>query len=136
MKHDYRDLALFVVRMALGTLFAAHGCQKLFGLFGGLGLHGFIEWCAQYHIPAFLAVLGALGEFIGGLLLCTGFLAQLGALMVIPVMIAAVVAIHWPHGYFAQNGGFEYPFNLIFFAAAIVIGGPGSFALYNPLRKK
>lgn len=32
------DVALLVVRVTVGIIFAAHGAQKLFGAFGGPGL--------------------------------------------------------------------------------------------------
>jgi uncharacterized membrane protein YphA (DoxX/SURF4 family) len=32
------DLALLVIRLAVGLLFVSHGAQKLFGVFGGGGL--------------------------------------------------------------------------------------------------
>ena len=108
----------------LGVIFIAHGSQKVLGLFGGPGLQGFQEWAATLGIPALLSYVAAFAELTGGLLLFFGIAAELGALLVIPVMIGAVFAVHWPHGFFSQNGGFEYPLSLIFFLFAILIGGP------------
>lgn len=128
------SLALMIVRLTLGSIFFLHGAQKVLGWFGGPGLEGFAQWMGTMGIPPALAYLAAFAEFIGGILLFTGVLAELGAVMTIGVMIGAVVIVHWPHGYFSQNGGFEYPFNLILFALAIIIGGPGAYALWDPLR--
>ena len=127
---------LFIVRIMLGIIFIAHGGQKLLGVFGGPGLQGFAQWAwTTMKLPAFLAYLAAFAEFVGGILLFLGVASELGALMIIPVMIGAVFLVHWSQGFFSQNGGFEYPFSLIFFLLAIVIGGPGKFALWeHPCR--
>ena len=41
------DLALTVVRVAVGLVLAGHGAQKLFGWFGGYGLHTTGEFMVQ-----------------------------------------------------------------------------------------
>jgi putative oxidoreductase len=127
--------ALFIVRITLGTIFIAHGGQKVLGLFGGPGLEGFVKWIGGFGVPPMLAYLAAFAEFTGGLLLFCGIAAELGALLVIPVMLGAVILIHWKHGFFSQDGGFEYPLSLIFFSLAIIVGGPGKYALYDGFKK-
>lgn len=131
---NYVALALFIVRVTTGFTFFLHGSQKLFGWFGGPGLNGFAQWSAPYGINAFWAYCAAFAECLGGVLLLTGIFAQLGALMVIAVMIGAIVLIHGTHTYFVQNNGFEYPFVLILYALATLVGGPGDFALWDPLK--
>ena len=37
------DIALLVVRVVAGLIFAAHGAQKLFGAFGGPGLAALVQ---------------------------------------------------------------------------------------------
>lgn len=135
-KIDRQALALCIARLALGTIFVLHGSQKVFGLFGGPGLNGFASWAANYGIAPIWAYSAAFAELIGGILLLTGICAELGALLTIPVMLGAVLLIHWKSGYFAQNGGFEYPLNLIFFAIVVIIGGPGMGSLYNCFKRK
>jgi putative oxidoreductase len=126
--------ALTIVRLTLGTVFILHGGQKVLGLFGGQGLTGFIKWIGSLGVPPLLAYLAAFAEFTGGWLLLLGIASEIGALLVMAVMAGAVLVVHWPHGYFSQNGGFEYPFNLMLFALAIVVGGPGKGALWDPFR--
>lgn len=125
-------LALAVVRMTLGSIFILHGAQKVFGVLGGPGLEGFVQWGATIGLSPALAYAAAFAELIGGIMLFFGIAAELGALLTIPVMIGAVALVHWPHGYFMQVGGFEYPFNLILLALAVIIGGPGKCTLYDP----
>jgi putative oxidoreductase len=121
------EVALAIVRITLGVIFTVHGAWKVFGLFGGPGLQGFVKWGAGIGISPMLAYLAAFAEFIGGLLLLTGFAAEIGALLVIAVMLGAIWFVHWGKGFFVQNGGFEYPLSLIMFSLAIVIGGPGKW---------
>ncbi len=127
--------ALFIIRVALGIIFIAHGGQKVLGLFGGTGLEGFVTWIAKYGVPEWLAYLAAFSELTGGILLLLGVAAEVGALLVIPVMIGAVTLIHWKHGFFSQNKGFEYPLSLIISALAIIVGGPGKYALWDFCRR-
>lgn len=124
------EWALTILRIMLGCIFIAHGGQKVLGLFGGPGLEGFVQWATSQGIPTVLAYLGAFAEFIGGLLLLSGIAAELGALLTIPVMLGAIIYVHWPHGFFIQNGGFEYVLSLIISALVIIIGGPGKLALW------
>lgn len=136
LPRDKEHIALFIVRITLGVIFIMHGSQKVFGLFGGPGLQGFAVWAAQaMGLSPFLAYLAAFAELIGGVLLLLGIAAELGALMTIPVMLGAAFILHWPHGFFSQNGGYDFPLSLALFAFAIVIGGPGKFALWKPVKK-
>ena len=45
-------VGLLVARLVLGLLMAAHGSQKLFGWFGGYGLHATGEFMVQLGFPA------------------------------------------------------------------------------------
>lgn len=131
----YQAWSLCLLRLILGTIFIAHGSQKVFGLFGGPGLEQFVAWTTSLGVPPLLGYLAAFAEFGGGVFMFFGIATELGALLTIPVMIGAVFLVHWEHGYFIQHGGFEYPFNLILFALAIIIGGPGMGAIWDPFIK-
>lgn len=126
--------ALTILRLVLGSIFILHGGQKVFGLFGGPGLEGFVAWIGTMGVPEWLAYLAAFAELIGGAMMFLGIAAEIGALLTMGVMIGAVIVVHWPNGYFGQNGGFEYPFNLALFALAVVVGGPGKHPLWDPCR--
>ena len=116
---EAQSIALFLVRITLGYIFMAHGAQKVFGVFGGHGLIKFVEWTNSMGVPEVFGYLGAFSEFVGGVLLFFGIAAELGAFMIIPMMLGGIFLVHWNSGFFVQNGGFEYPLNLIFFALAI-----------------
>ncbi len=126
-------LALLAIRIAGGTVFFYHGSGKLFGLFGGSGLAGFIE---HSHLPAFVALLVALAEFCGGVSLLTGVLTRLGAAAIMPVMLGAIFLVHGKNGFSLQQQGYEYAFTLLLMAIALLITGAGPYSLVRFLPDK
>ncbi len=129
--------AMTILRLLLGGTFILHGSQKVLGLFGGPGLAGFASFVSQnMGLPLFLGYLAAFCEFLGGWLVLLGVITELGALLIIPVMLTAIFKVHWSHGYFTQNNGFEYPLNLLLVALALLVGGPGKLALWDPWKEK
>lgn len=131
-----RDAALVAVRLTLAVVFFPHGAQKLLGWFGGPGLEGAMQFLTGgMGLPAPLALLVILIEFFGPLALAAGFLGRLAAAGIAAVMVGAVFTTHLSHGFFmnwsgAQAGeGIEYHLLVLGMAAAIVIGGSGSFSV-------
>lgn len=122
-------LALFLVRILLGATCIAHGSQKLFGLFGGHGLHAFVQYTSSLGYPTWMGYLAALFEFVGGVMVLLGIYAQLGAALLIPIMFVAIYSVHLSSGYFVQTGGYEYALNLLILAIAIIVGGPGAYSV-------
>jgi putative oxidoreductase len=126
---------LLLLRIAVGSIMAAHGAQKLFGWWGGPGMSGTARMCSSlaYRAPFLMARGLVVAEFGGGLSLATGFLTPLGALAVTVVMLNAIYVIHWPKGFFNGNGGYE--FNLLIAASAVALAaiGPGRFSIDHAL---
>ncbi len=121
------DVALLLVRLAAGVIFAAHGAQKLFGAFEGPGLAKTVEMMGP------IDYLVAVGEFFGGLGLIVGFLSRFSAASLIVIMIGAIVMVHGKNGFFLAKGGFEYNVALIGLLAPVLIAGPGRIALGRSL---
>jgi putative oxidoreductase len=123
------DLALLVLRCAIGLLFIAHGTQKLLGfrqtaeLFESLNMRP-----GRMHAAA-----AATAETAGGALLALGLLTPIGAVLTIATMVAAVLTVHLPRGFWNTNGGYE--FNAVLVAAAFALAGtgPGAWSLDNAL---
>jgi len=125
------SLGLLLVRVAFGTLMAAHGAQKLFGWFGGYGLNGtgqFFEGLGFRPGRVFAFAAGA-SEAVGGLLVALGFLHPIGAALIVSVMLVATATVHWGHGLFANSNGIEVPLLYGTAAAALALTGPGSYSL-------
>ena len=123
------DWGLFLLRLALGIVFMAHGSQKLFGAFGGPGLAGVVKMMGS------LGYLVSIGEFFGGLGIVVGFLTRFSAGSLIVIMLGAIAMVHIHNGFFmnwmgSQKGeGIEYHLLVIGMCLAILIGGPGHFVL-------
>jgi putative oxidoreductase len=129
------DLALLVLRVVVGVLFFAHGTQKLFGWFGGFGITGTAGFLDQIGLrPGRLHAWGsALAETLGGLLLAFGLLTPIGSALIIAVMVAAVITVHWQKGFFNTEGGYEFNLTLVAVAFALAGVGPGAWSLDNAL---
>jgi putative oxidoreductase len=138
----YPSLSTFLVRLAAGIVFFAHGAQKVFGWFGGSGLKATIQTFQQYlKIPAAATTLGALIECFGGLALIIGVLVRPAALALIVVMLVAVVKVHWQHGFFinfsgtpGKGHGFEFNFVLLAILLAILVSGAGVLSIDRMVR--
>ena len=124
--------ALLILRLALGTIMVAHGAQKMFGWFGGPGPEGFLGFMGSMGIPAAIGWLAIAAEFFGGIAVLLGAFARVGALMFAVNMLVAMLMVHARNGFFmGGEGGGGIEFTLMLFAAslAIVIAGPGRYAL-------
>ncbi len=122
---------LLILRLVLGLAFVGHGSQKLFGWFGGGGLKGTTGMMTRIGLraPALWAVLAALAEFGGGLLLALGLLNPLGSLGIIAAMLVAISQVHWAKGFWNSKGGFEFPLINLAAALALALTGPGAYSL-------
>jgi putative oxidoreductase len=118
------NIALLILRIVVGSLFAGHGAQKLFGWFGGHGLAktgGFFESIG--FRPGRPMALG------GGVLLALGLFVPAAAALLAGVMVSAIAAVHWRKGLWNQNGGIEYPLVLGTVAFAVAAIGAGRYSL-------
>ena len=119
-----QDLAQFSVRLGLGVVFMFHGAQKLFSWFGGHGLGKLIE---NYGVV--VGTLVGIGEFFGGLGLLVGLLSRFSAASLILIMGGAIYFVHAKNGFASSDGGIEYNFVLITMCVAVLVAGPGRWAL-------
>lgn len=130
------DYALTISRLVLGSVFFAHGAQLLLGWFGGYGLTGSMQFFTQHlGIPAAFAFLAICAQFLGGLMLISGFAGRIAAIAIICDMAVAIVKVHWQFGLFMnwfgnQKGeGFEYHLLAIALGLVVVLRGSGAVSL-------
>ncbi len=124
-------LGMTVLRMTVGGLFVGHGTQKLFGWFGGSGPEGTGSAFARLglHPGRQHALAAGAAEAGGGLLLATGFLTPLGAMLTTSTMATAIRLVHARRGVWNTEGGYEYNAVLIAAAFGVTAAGPGAFSL-------
>lgn len=126
------DAALTVLRVIVGSIFAAHGAQKLF-VYGFAGVQGAF---GQMGVP-FAEVAGpavALVEFFGGLALVAGLLTRFASLGLAATMLGAIGMVHFAAGFFGPNG-MEFPLSLLAATVAFVIAGAGRYSLDAAIAK-
>ncbi len=133
----FDPIALPLLRLTLGLTLFPHGCQKLFGWFGGAGFEKFTEIFDKigWHPAVFWVALVALTESVGGLLLAFGFLTRFAAAAIVIFMINAVWATS-AKGFFWAQGGMEYPILIGIVALVFLIKGGGRFSVDHALGKE
>lgn len=126
---DYRCYGNLILRVVVGIIFVLAGYAKL----GNLAMVS--QFFAGAGIPAadIMAPFVAVVEFVGGLMLITGFGARLAAIFLAIIMVVATITVKWP------SGGFNAAqIDIVLLAAniAILLGGAGKYKLDKILFKR
>lgn len=129
-------MAILLLRVVVGALIAAHGAQKLFGVWNGPGWQGHQQMMTRLNVwpVPFWAAVSALAEFGGGLLIILGFLWPLGPLGLVAAMLMAIIKIHWSKGFWNTKGGIEFPLTLLTVGVVLGLTGPGPYSLDALIR--
>ena len=109
-KENLLNLSMLILRVMVGVIFVAHGAQKLFGTFDGIGLDGTAKMVEGlgFSNASVIAIIWAGIEFIGGIFLILGILARWSALAIALTMLVRLWKVNLMYGFFIQNGGSEY----------------------------
>ncbi len=127
---------LLVLRVVIGLLFAAHGAQKVFGLFGGPGLTGFATTLERLRVRPGRpwAVIAGAVELGCGLLVVVGLLTQVASLLLAGDMLVAILTVHISRGFWNHDGGAEFPLSLMGALVALSLTGPGPASIDAGIR--
>lgn len=124
------DIALLVLRVALGITILLHGYQKVFlgGKLAGTG-----RWFESMGMkPGWLhARFAAATEWGSGILMIVGLLTPFAAAGIVGIMVVAGITAHRKNGFFIfrPGEGYEYVMNFALAAAAVGTIGPGKYSL-------
>ena len=129
------DLALALVRVVVGLVIAAHGAQKVLGIWGGPGLAGWTQGVTRMGMraPVFWAWVSSFSELAGGIAFALGFLLPVVAAALTIQMGVAIERAHWGKGFWNSKGGIEFPFTLGAVAAINGVADPGAYSLDRAL---
>jgi putative oxidoreductase len=126
----YSEMIYAVMRLVVGLLFACHGAQKLFGVFGGyMGTPG---------ATAPLASLGGVGgviELVGGLMIALGLYAGPAAFICSGTMAVAYFMAHASRGFWPIVNQGELAVVYCFLFLYIASRGSGLYSVEAALRK-
>lgn len=121
------SLGLFLLRIVVGAVFAAHGAQKIFeftipgtiGSFADMGV----------PLPEITGPAVAFVELGGGILLILGLFTRVAGILLAGDMMVALVAVHLPAGLWVGEGGYEFVAVLGAAALALALTGAGRISL-------
>ena len=132
-----------ILRLTLGFIMLLHGAQKMFGLFGGYGFNGTMDFFTKnMHLPWIIGFMVIIIEFFGAVFLIFGFCTRLWASLFIIIMIGAIITTNFSNGFFMnwfgnQSGeGYEYHLLVIGICIALTITGSGKFGIDSFLSAK
>lgn len=127
---DLSAQAHWLIRLPFAAVFLFHGIGKLADMAG---------FAAMMELPLFVAWLVALAEVAGGLgiliggALRTDLVTRLAGLTTVPVMLGAIVMVHWGQWSFVASethpmGGMEFQVLLLGIGLWFVLTGNGKGA--------
>jgi len=122
----YAPYLYVLLRIVAGLLFACHGAQKLFGVFGGVG------GPPGATVPLF-SLMGLAGciEFVGGFLIALGILTSFAAFVASGEMAFAYFRQHFPRGFWPRQNGGELAVLNCFLFLYIAANGAGVWGVWR-----
>src|SRR5262249_33901873 len=140
---EMTSIGLCVLRLALATVFVAHGANSLFGMWPGPGVGpGGLQYTSDLYAsigvhPSFLlGVLAAVTQLVGGLLIRAGPYTRWSAGALLISVGIGVWQAHWRWGFFlnwtiaaGRGHGIEYSLVLAAALVCLVLTGAGGLSI-------
>jgi putative oxidoreductase len=121
----YSEMLYGILRVVVGLLFACHGAQKIFGLFGGQNLPS-----------STLIVTAGVIELLGGSLVAIGLLARYAGFVASGEMAVAYFLMHAPGGFWPILNKGELAVLYCFVFLYIASRGSGKLSIEALARRR
>lgn len=122
----FLDVVILGLRLALGSIFLAHGIGKLDP--------GFLNFVDKLGFPPEMQIPLALAEIVPGVLLIAGILSRFSSVLLAIVMMGAIFLVKQAAS-LTGNGGFEFDLILLAANLTIIVAGPGRISVAHVARK-
>jgi putative oxidoreductase len=125
-----RSVSFLIGRVVIGLIFLVHGWSKFTG---AGGISATTESFRQIGVPL-PGVAGpgiAVLEVIGGLAFILGAALPLFGVLLTLDMLGAILFVHGEHGFWANDGGYEYVLALAAASLMVAFSGGGALAVDN-----
>ena len=133
---DKQDLALLIVRVALGMIFIIYGWRHV------AGLEGYTNAFANNFgipLPEIMAPLAAYTELLGGAAVLLGVLTRYAGAALAIVMVVSTLTVKLPQGlangndFLGLTGVWDIDLSLFAMGVALLLVGPGAYSLERKL---
>lgn len=114
------SLGILFIRLALALVFITHGFVKLQDMGSTVGFF------ASLGLPAFLAWLVALLEFVGGIMILIGLGTGVVGILLSLVMVGAIYLVKFQAGFLA---GYAFDLVLLLSLLSLVFTGSGDYSV-------
>lgn len=121
----HQSVALDVIRIYLGIGLFVRGV--LF-VSEPEGLGALVDLSNFSMASAGLGAYVTVAHLVGGLLLATGLLTRIAAAVQIPILIGAVVLVHWQDGLLSANQSLEFSVLVLFLLSVVFLFGAGRWS--------
>jgi putative oxidoreductase len=132
----YHDVAHLLLRIGVGIVFLIAGWGKMNGLYTHLFTDeswGFVEFVSGlgFPFPLLFAAIVALSEFIGAIMILSGFKQKYVLPFLMIIMLVAIFMVKWSEGFSEYRIDFVLLLNLI----AMYILGSGKYSVDAMMNK-
>lgn len=120
------DLAVLVLRLAVGAIFVVQGYRKTFAQAGAKGSGAALRDVIAAEglpAPALLARVVALVELVGGVLILLGLATRITAVPLAVTLAVAIARFKWKDGF---QGGWDWPLSVLAATLALFLLGAGT----------